>query len=247
MWSQHWSAVNLHSFSWPAGGGENHLLLTWFTPSVNNFLMSSCSQSFVSRLSIHSINYGPITSRIADKSGFTVRRGYPVIDTHNNHQSAPPSHPNMVSRNKKIVTDIKPKSSSFKMAVCRKFDVDWIVHVSFFRFQSFLKTFSSSRSFTHNWYWLASRDWSHLVRPFFPQNSRLFHICERNYWTDSLPRQNTFLVSLFFFFFFFLQCFFRHTSKLCHHGAKHGCLEICDTTENPAGFLSKWANTQKKT
>lgn len=120
MWSQHWSAVNLHSFSWPAGGGENHLLLTWFTPPVNSFLMSLHSQSFVSGLSIHSINYGPITSRIADKSGFTVRRGYPVIDTHNNHQSAPPSHPNMVSRNKKIVTDIKPKSSSFKNGSLQK-------------------------------------------------------------------------------------------------------------------------------
>lgn len=120
MWSQHWSAVNLHSFSWPAGGGENHLLLTWFTPPVNSFLMSLHSQSFVSGLSIHSINYGPITSKIYAKSGFTVRRGYPVIDTHNNHQSAPPSHPNMVSRNKKIVTDIKPKSSSFKNGSLQK-------------------------------------------------------------------------------------------------------------------------------
>lgn len=120
MWSQHWSAVNLHSFSWPAGGGENHLLLTWFTPPVNSFLMSLHSQSFVSGLSIHSINYGPITSKIYAKSGFTVRRGYPVIDTHNNHQSAPPFHPNMVSRNKKIVTDIKPKSSSFKNGSLQK-------------------------------------------------------------------------------------------------------------------------------
>lgn len=88
--------------------------------------MSLHSQSFVSGLSIHSINYGPITSKIYAKSGFTVRRGYPVIDTHNNHQSAPPSHPNMVSRNKKIVTDIKPKSSSFKngslQKVCRGLD-----------------------------------------------------------------------------------------------------------------------------
>lgn len=247
MWSQHWSAVNLHSFSWPAGGGENHLLLTWFTPPVNSFLMSLHSQSFVSGLSIHSINYGPITSKIYAKSGFTVRRGYPVIDTHNNHQSAPPSHPNMVSRNKKIVTDIKPKSSSFKMAVCRKFDVDWIVHVSFFRFQSFLKTFSSPRSFTHNWYWLASRDWSHLVRPFSPPKLKTFSYLRKELLNRLItPTKHISGVSLLFFFFF-LQCFFRHTSKLCHHGAKHGCLEICDTTENPAGFLSKWANTQKKT
>lgn len=203
MWSQHWSAVNLHSFSWPAGGGENHLLLTWFTPSVNNFLMSSCSQSFVSRLSIHSINYGPITSKIYAKSGFTLRHGYPVIDTHNNHQSAPPS-PNMVSRNKEIVTDIKPKSSSFKMVVCRKFDVDWIVHVSFSRFQSFLKTFSSPRSFTHNWYWLASRDWSHLVRPFSPPELKTFSYLRK----ELLNRLITLTkhisgVSLLFFFFFY--------------------------------------------
>lgn len=29
-----------------------------------------------------------------------------------------------------------------------------------------------------------------------------------------------------------------------HDGGKHGCLKICNKTENPAGFLSKWASTK---
>lgn len=29
-----------------------------------------------------------------------------------------------------------------------------------------------------------------------------------------------------------------------HDGGKHGCLKICNKTENPAGFLSKWTSTK---
>lgn len=243
MWSQHWSAVNLHSFSWPAGGGENHLLLTWFTPPVNSFLMSLHSQSFVSGLSIHSINYGPITSKIYAKSGFTVRRGYPVIDTHNNHQSAPPSHPNMVSRNKKIVTDIKPKSSSFKngslQKVWRGLDCSRLL----FQISKFSENFL-----------LASFFYAQLIligvtrlKPPRASKTQDFFIFAKGIIEPTHYPDKTHFWCLSSFFFFFSTMFFRHTSKLCHHGAKHGCLEICDTTENPAGFLSKWANTQKKT
>lgn len=50
----------------------------------------------------------------------------------------------------------------------------------------------------------------------------------------------------FWCFDFFSSLFFRHISTSpmdLHNRAKHGWLEICDKTENPAGFLSKWANT----
>lgn len=246
MWSQHWSAVNLHSFSWPAGGGENHLLLTWFTPPVNSFLMSLHSQSFVSGLSIHSINYGPITSKIYAKSGFTVRRGYPVIDTHNNHQSAPPS-PNMVSRNKEIVTDIKPKSSSFKngslQKVWRGLDCSRLL----FQISKFSENFLLVSFFYAQLILIGVTRLKPPRASFFPPKLKTFSYLRKELLNRLItPTKHISGVSLLFFFFF-LQCFFRHTSKLCHHGAKHGCLEICDTTENPAGFLSKWANTQKKT
>lgn len=247
MWSQHWSAVNLHSFSWPAGGGENHLLLTWFTPPVNSFLMSLHSQSFVSGLSIHSINYGPITSKIYAKSGFTVRRGYPVIDTHNNHQSAPPSHPNMVSRNKKIVTDIKPKSSSFKngslQKVWRGLDCSRLL----FQISKFSENFLLVSFFYAQLILIGVTRLKPPRASFFPPKLKTFSYLRKELLNRLItPTKHISGVSLLFFFFFSTM-FFRHTSKLCHHGAKHGCLEICDTTENPAGFLSKWANTQKKT
>ena len=165
--------------------------------------MSLCSQSFVSGLSIHLINYDPITNKIYDKAGFTLRRGDSVINTHNNHTLAPPSHPNMVSRNNKknkIVTDIMPKLSFFKLTVCRKFVVDCssLLFPDFKVFGELSPRLVLLRTTDTDWRYETE---GRLVCPFLPKTQDFFIFCERNYWTDLLPQQNKFLVSLFCFFF----------------------------------------------